>query len=165
MRIWLHSCVSFPAPSVPLSQKPPAEHLADVWQLVCTDSRLAASTWGVPVTYTERTSWFLSFPNVRISSYNLTPYLLIRINYSIYCTVQNNEVFTVDTWNWPVGGEYGVEYAIRPVILVLEKENILDKGWWANITKWTVQTGLHERSPLLLQGPFAPEVTLKQQTH
>lgn len=51
---WLLSCVYVPVPSIQLSQKPPTKHLADVWQLVCTDSRVTAITGGLPATDTKK---------------------------------------------------------------------------------------------------------------
>lgn len=79
--------------------------------------------------------------------------------------LQSNEARIVGTCDLQVGGECGVEDATPPVILVSEKENILNQGRRGSTAKWTVQTGLQERSPLSLQGPFAPQVTLKQHTH
>lgn len=82
-----------------------------------------------------------------------------------FVNIYRNEVSTVETCNLRVGGKCGIEDVIPPVILVSEKENILKKSGWARIIRLTIQTGLQERSPFFLQGPFTPEVTLKQHTH
>lgn len=56
---WLLSCVYVPVPSIQLSQKPPTKHLADVWQLVCTDSRVTAITGGLPATDTKESLQYI----------------------------------------------------------------------------------------------------------
>lgn len=90
VREWFVPCVRVPAPSVPLCQKPPAEHLADVWQLVCTDSRLIASTRGLPVADTKK----------KISSHFLFAVLIRCIHPKQWGTYWGRRQLTSWRWTW-----------------------------------------------------------------
>lgn len=53
--------------------------------------------------------------------------LIFYLLYPLAKYIPSNQVHAVDTCNVRVGGERGVEDAVPPVIVVLEKENVLDQ--------------------------------------